>query len=229
MNERDLIKEYLHALENPENSGLNLQTRKWGRGRFDPHSFQDGLDDRNTFVKKYLSENKTDSIPEEDALKLQDEYLKELDAIWNRRTKGRNISPYKKMMAYGLMWQKYGPNLWNNKGDGLFDAFWNGTDEDFSNAIIKFYGSNDRGRRHSEFWKKQKPQKKAIVHPHPIKIVEQPDATRVNKPQVFPTIPYTGKNGNSVYDIPFLKGSLSIKKQGGTIYKFKNKLIVKTK
>lgn len=96
MNEQELIKQYLHALENPTNSGFSAQTQTWGRGRFDRHQFQDGLDDRNDYVSNYLKQNNTDSIPKQDADSLQQLNLNRLDIIWNNHTKDKKISPLKK-------------------------------------------------------------------------------------------------------------------------------------
>lgn len=89
-------------------------------------------------------------------------------------------------MAYGLMWHGHGPKIWNEGPNGLYNAFWNGTDDDFSNAIIKFYGTNDRARKHKDFIEQLKTKKQPATFALP-PIIEQPVSTRVSKPQIFPS------------------------------------------
>lgn len=221
------IKQYLHALENPTNSGFNSRTRKWGRGEYDPHQFQDGLDDRNTFVKNYLKKHKVDSIPEQDAIMLQDIYLKDLDRIWNNRTKDKNISDFKKTLAYGLMWHGYGPRLWNEgkskESKRLYEAFQNGSDSEFSDAIYTFYKKYDKDRadRHKIYMNNQplkenttklKFSKPSYIH------VEYPDALRVDRLEPYTPIPRTPKPMHPIKE-NFWKAwsQMPYKQQGGTI------------
>lgn len=223
------IKQYLHALENPTNSGFNSKTRKWGRGEYDPHQFQDGLDDRNTFVKNYLEKHKVDSIPEQDAIMLQDIYLKDLDRIWNSRTKNKNISDFKKTLAYGLMWHGYGPRLWNEgkskESKRLYEAFQNGSDSEFSDAIYTFYKKydKDRANRHKIYMNNQplkenttklKFSKPSYIH------VEYPDALRVDRLEPYTPIPRTPKPMHPIKE-NFWKAwsQMPYKQHGGKISK----------
>jgi hypothetical protein len=85
----------------------------------------------------------------------QNNTFKYLEGVLNRRAKDLKLSDNKRIMAMGVLYRGDGPKLWN-KNHPLSQAFFNGTDKDFSNAISNYYINNnlkERANRHNKFWK----------------------------------------------------------------------------
>jgi hypothetical protein len=84
----------------------------------------------------------------------QNNTFKYLEGVLNRRAKDLKLSDNKRIMAMGVLYRGDGPKLWN-KNHPLSQAFFNGTDKDFSNAIFNYYNSINLRRRadyHNKFW-----------------------------------------------------------------------------
>lgn len=193
MNEDDLVMQYIRVMENPDSIGLQngIWTSPTLRG-YDKNQIGYGLDkNTNKELREFLEKNKRDYLTEEEEINLRHNYVNGyLTDIWDRNTKGRQFSEKKKAIAYGLLYHGYGKNLWNRRSNGIYDAFWNGTDDEFQNVVHSFYNGlhTERARNHLNFWN---------------------NASKIKpKPYQFN---YTS--------IPSWQPPISYKKQGGKFYK----------
>lgn len=148
---------YIEALENPDRIGYDPKKDRWTsptqRG-YDPNQIGIGLDkNKNNDVRKFLTKNKRNWMTNAEMLDLQSKSFKYFEDVLDRKTKGMNLSNVKRAAAIGLLYHGHGPKLWDKKYP-ISKAFFNGSDQDFIDAVTKFYGTNTRATRHSNFWKK---------------------------------------------------------------------------
>ena len=148
---------YIEAIENPDRIGYDAKNDKWTSPttkEYDPNQIGIGLDkNTNKDVKQFLAKNKRDWITNAEMLDLQSKSFKYFEDVLDRKTKGMNLSNVKRATALGLLYHGHGPKLWN-RNHTLSKAFFNGSDQDFIDAVTKFYGTNTRAIRHSQYWKK---------------------------------------------------------------------------
>ena len=115
----------------------------------------------NTRVRDFLKRNGRTGSPwlsHQEMINLQNDSLLELENILNRHTKGIKLSNTKRAIAIGLLYHGFGPKLWNPNGpktQRLNRALFNGSDQDFINAVTDFYNGtySQRSKSHSNFWK----------------------------------------------------------------------------
>ena len=132
---------------------------------FDENQIGIGIDmrpDSNPYVQQFLKkDNNGTYLTEADEHKVRQHTIQEKDNTLNRLLKKNKLnielSPNKRAMALGLIYQGYGKILFNPNGtdsNKLHNAFINGTDKQFSNAIYNFYKTrhSDRAERHRTFW-----------------------------------------------------------------------------
>ena len=158
---------YLEALENPTKEGFDERTQRWTppkRKGFDPNQIGVGLDMyTNAKVRNFLRKNGRTNNPwlsHQEMLDLQNDSLLELEDILDRRTIGVKLSNTKRAIAIGLLYHGFGPKLWNPNGpktQRLNRALFNGSDQDFINAVTDFYNGSysERSKSHSNFWKER--------------------------------------------------------------------------
>lgn len=148
---------YIEAIENPDRVGYDAVNDRWTsptQKGYDPNQIGIGLDkNTNNTVKQFLAKNKRNWLTDAEMLDLQSKSFQYFEDILSRRTKGMNLSNAKRAAAIGLLYHGHGPKLWDRK-HALSRALFGGSDWDFINAITRFYGTNTRATRHSEFWKK---------------------------------------------------------------------------
>lgn len=148
---------YIEALENPDRIGYDATRDRWTsptQKGYDPNQIGIGLDKKtNNDVKQFLARNRRDWLTNQEMLDLQSKSLQYFENILDRNTRGTKLSNIKRAAAIGLLYHGHGPKLWN-KTHALSRALFRGSDWDFINAITKFYGTNTRAVRHSQFWKK---------------------------------------------------------------------------
>ena len=152
-----LRAKYIEALENPDRVGYDASRDRWTsptQKGYDHNQIGIGLDkNTNNDVKQFLAKNKRNWLTNAEMLNLQNKSFKYVEGILSKNTKGMKLSNVKRAAAIGLLYHGHGPKLWN-KNHFLSKAFFNGSDQDFIDAITKFYGTNTRATRHSQFWKK---------------------------------------------------------------------------
>ena len=148
---------YLEALENPDRIGYDAARDRWTsptQKGYDANQIGIGLDkNTNNDVRQFLAKNHRDWLTNQEMPDLQSKSLQYFENVLDRNTKGTKLSNIKRAAAIGLLYHGYGPKLWN-KTHALSKALFEGSDQDFINAITKFYGTNTRAVRHSQFWKK---------------------------------------------------------------------------
>ena len=176
MNNDDLFYDYIKQLENPNKVGWNEKLKRWeapkGKG-YDPNQRYYGLDvNTNQYVVKFFNDLAKQGkarigkwLTDDEARMLQKKTMDEyFIPVFNRHTKGHVISPRKRAMALALLYHGHGNKLWKNNND-LYNAFWNGNDDDFMNAISTFYNgkNSERARQHTNYWKKYNTINKQVV------------------------------------------------------------------
>lgn len=148
---------YIEALENPDRIGYDQARDRWTsptQKGYDPNQIGIGLDKRtNNDVRQFLDTNKRDWLTDAEMLNLQSKSFQYFEDVLARNTKGLNLSNIKRAVAMGLLYHGHGKKLWN-RNHILSKALFNGSDQDFIDAVTKFYGTNSRATRHSEYWKK---------------------------------------------------------------------------
>lgn len=169
MNEDSLLVQYIKQLENPNKEGFSVVTNRWyspKRKGFDSQQYGYGLDKNtnNNFREFLTTINRNYITPEEETKYRLNHIYGYLTDIWNKRTKGKTFSDKKKIMAYGLMYHGHGPKLWN-KGNNIYETFWNGTDDDMIKAVSDFYKglNSERSKQHDNYWKNYKEPTKSII------------------------------------------------------------------
>lgn len=195
-----LINSYLIAIENPDSFGWDNEKQIWKEPTepgCDKNQRGIGLDIRkNKKLAEYLRNNPREGnyLTKEEEQHFRYSFLDYLDEVFTRNTQKlnmSNISEKKKAMAFGLMYQGHGTSLWQDQGDGLYQAFTKGDDQAFQDSISNFYSTrnSERMRNHDSFWKSQKPKsklipKRRINSQFTISHVEQPDVLKVAKPNI---------------------------------------------
>lgn len=155
----DLRYDYLKALENPDNVGyipiIGIWVPPTDEAKYDTNQIGIGLDMKyNKDVSKFLQETGRTNKPyltNQEMRDLQNKSLKYYEGVLDKYTKNLDMSDTKRAAAIGLIYHGHGPELWN-KDTKVSKAFFNGTDDDFINAITNFYRNNTRAKRHSTFW-----------------------------------------------------------------------------
>ncbi len=159
MNNDEQIMQYITAIENPDSVGYS--NGRWyfptDRRKYDVNQIGIGLDRNNPEVQKILATGRN-YLTEDEERRIRTNYVKGyLTNVFNKHTKGYSISPKKKAIAYGLLYNTFGPRLWRNE-NGLFDSLVNDNDEDFANKVEQFYRTfpkrdlNSRANLHKRFW-----------------------------------------------------------------------------
>ena len=148
--------DYIKALENPEMIGYDAKRDRWTRPTqkgYDPNQIGIGLDTiKNKEVAQFLRKNKRNWLTDAEMRQLQNSSFQYFKDVFDRKTQGLKPSNAKRAMAIGLLYHGHGPKLWD-RTHALSRALFQGSDQDFINAISKFYGTNTRATRHSQFWK----------------------------------------------------------------------------
>lgn len=197
MNDNDLLMQYITAIENPDSIGYSPSSKQWkfptDRKKYDINQIGIGLDRNNPEIQKILKTGRK-TITEQEERDIRTKYINGyLTDVWNRNTKGLKISPKKKMIAYGLLYNSFGPRLWNNK-DGLLDTMKHGTDEEFQQKVYEFYKNfkkrdlSTRANNHAKFFK---------THVSPGSIFKLPKIFRSRKV----TVPFK-KAGGMIKKLP---------------------------
>lgn len=150
--------DYIKQLENPDAVGFDPNSQRWttvNKKGYDPYQIGIGLDTRtNKHVADFLRRNKRNWLSDSEMRALQNTSFNYFEGVLDRHSKGLNLSNNKRAMALGLLYRGDGTKLWNN-AHPLSQAFFNGTDKDFSNAIYNYYNSINLKRRadyHNKFW-----------------------------------------------------------------------------
>lgn len=152
--------DYLKALENPNDAGY-ISILGFGiwtppkESHLDSNQIGIGLDTKsNKDVVQYLKQTGRTNNPQltdQEMKDLQNKSLQYYEEVLDKYTKDLNMSDTKRAVAIGLIYHGHGPKLWD-KNTKISKAFFNGTDNDFINAVTNFYGDNTRAERHSTFW-----------------------------------------------------------------------------
>lgn len=166
--ENDLYN-YLQALENPDNIGYNPKTKTWTRPPenkgYDTRQIGLGLDTKyNKEVSDFMTKNNRNYLSHTEMLGFMKSHLDYLESVLNRKLKDKKISKDKRMMALGMMYRGDSKYLWDKTSE-VGKAFWGNSDSSFRDAITKFYGSNSRAKRHSDFYKNRKLQSLLEINP----------------------------------------------------------------
>ena len=175
---------YLRTIENADSAGYingkwytkdyynqwakqnNIRNRQGHQKKiFDKNQIGIGIDIRpesNPYVQQFLKkDNNGIYLTEADEHRVRQHTIKEKDDILNRLINNNdlniNLSFNKRAMALGLIYHGYGKFLFNPNGpdsNRLHNAFVNGTDQQFSDAIYSFYKTrhSDRAERHKTYW-----------------------------------------------------------------------------
>lgn len=175
---------YLRTIENADSAGYingkwytkdyynqwakqnNIRNRQGHQKKiFDKNQIGIGIDIRpesNPYVQQFLKkDNNGIYLTEADEHRVRQHTIKEKDDILNRLINNNdlniNLSFNKRAMALGLIYHGYGKFLFNPNGpdsNRLHNAFVNGTDQQFSDAIYNFYKTrhSDRAERHKTYW-----------------------------------------------------------------------------
>ena len=170
---------YITAVENPDSAGY-YNGRWYNKGWADAHrkltprvwdsnQIGIGLDmkkENNPLIQNYLkSVGATTSISEADEHYVRQHQIQDKVDTLNRLMKKNNInvkmSPFKQAMAVGLVYHGLGKYLVKPSGaltQAISDAFKNGTDKQFANALANFYTQfqngrfKERAKQHTQFW-----------------------------------------------------------------------------
>ena len=175
---------YLRTIENADSAGYingkwytkdyynqwakqnNIRNRQGHQKKiFDKNQIGIGIDIRpesNPYVQQFLKkDNNGIYLTGADEHRVRQHTIKEKDDILNSLINNNdlniNLSPNKRAMALGLIYHGYGKFLFNPNGpdsNRLHNAFVNGTDQQFSDAIYNFYKTrhSDRAERHKTYW-----------------------------------------------------------------------------
>lgn len=132
----------------------------------DEHQIGIGIDmnsKNNPYLQPFLREDSHGTyITEADEHKVRQHSIKEkedaLERLMEQNGLNINLSPNKRAMALGLGYHGNMGFLFHPNGPAtskLHNAFVNGTDKQFSDAIYDFYKTrnSDRAERHKNFWK----------------------------------------------------------------------------
>lgn len=99
-------------------------------------------------------------LTEDEEVYFRNRKLDEMLRIYNNNVdENIQFSDNKLAMALAMMYHGYGPRLWSEHGDGLHNAFFNGSDYEFENAITSFYQKRhkERANNHKKFWDARRP------------------------------------------------------------------------
>lgn len=136
----------MQAIENPDSVGWNPKLRIWEapmKKGFDKNQRGFGVDIvKNGYAKVFFAEHPRPGyyLTDDEERLLRYRYLDYLQKVYDKHVSSDlQISDKKKAMALGIMYHGFGPRLWSDNGDGLHDAFFNGTDYEFEDQITKFY------------------------------------------------------------------------------------------
>ncbi|MBO7337198.1 MAG: hypothetical protein J6U33_00965 [Paludibacteraceae bacterium] len=131
-----------------------MWTQPKGKG-FDKNQIGIGLDRNNKFVKRAIPDWEHAQLTAQKEREIRLRYIEELTRIYDKYVDANlHFSEKRKAIALGLMYHGMGPHLWTNHNDGLYESFWDGSDDDFENAVTKFYDGTftERSQRHKAFW-----------------------------------------------------------------------------
>lgn len=162
---------------------------------FDPRQRGFGIDVENyDVVKRHLAKNPRSGnyLTEKEESYFRNRKLDEMQSIYDKYVDDNlHFSDKKRAMALALMYHGFGKRLWTDKGDGLHNAFFNGSDYEFENAITSFYQKRhkERANNHKKFWDARRPvisyrelrkrtSDSLVTKPIPL---SQPDALRVRQ------------------------------------------------
>lgn len=196
-----LIGQYIRAIENLDSTGF--KDGKWYQSKRkidDPNSRGFGIDIKhNKEAVKLTKDRDGQWLTEDEERGLRNSYINYCETKLDEHLPNPNVSEAKKAMAIGMIYRGDAPSLWKNTA--LKDAYYNGSDEDFSKAIDTFYNQKktnhyqpERAKNSTRFMQSYQKSKMPIVSV-PFVQVEQPDATRVARPPVVLPIHRKGYGG----------------------------------
>lgn len=169
---------YITRIENPDSAGYvngrwynkaYTDKHKNGPRVWDSNQIGIGIDTRennNPVVQQYLrNTGQYKYINEDDEHFVRQSTIKEKDDTLNRLMRKYNIninlSPNKRAMALGMIYQGLANQLFNPKtplARQLQNAFTNGTDKQFADSITNFYNVfqngrfRERAKQNQEYW-----------------------------------------------------------------------------
>ena len=185
-----LVGEYIRQIENPDSVGWDAVNRIWVAPigeEYDPNNRGMGVDVEYNEAAKALTEGREGKyLTELEERNLRNQHIEYSLGVVDRHKKKipglENMSPRKEAEAVGLIYRGDGLKL-KDESHPLGRAYRSDNEDDFHQAVSDYYrskGLNTRANNNNLFWKEKS---RISYTPNRQQHIEQPDATRVTKPQ----------------------------------------------
>ena len=153
IDDNSLLSKYIRAIENPDS--LGFRDGRWYRSPYDANARGFGIDVvKNKAAAKAAKDREGKWLTVNEERDLRNGYIGDLQDVIDRRhypfLRKDGITDLKRTMATGLLYRGDGINQSQN----LSEAYYNGTDSDFQEAVRQYYiekGLPERARLHNEF------------------------------------------------------------------------------